>query len=151
MKKGNERGGVVSFVIVGLLLAGLLLGGLYLSKHQARVAYNGGNSSSTTTTQDKTKNSGTDKNITPATKDEAPAKDTHASGDTKTTPSTNANNETHASGTSTNVAQTGPSSVAATGPTETFMTLAVLAVLAYTVTRFVQTKRHFVNSSLDNN
>lgn len=133
----QERGGVVSFIIITLALAGLLAGGLYLSKHQARVARDTGSSTATVSEPETSGETGTAES----------GNETSAGSDTSSSTS-----QTPAAGTghTSSVATTGPSTVAASGPTDVLVTTIGLMVLTATVYTFVASRRSLVRSALSN-
>jgi type IV secretory pathway VirB10-like protein len=128
--KSNQRGGVISFVIVALALTGLLAGGLYLSKNQGRVARD----TDTSTPQ-----------ISPVKKDET-SKKTEEKTPEETKPATT----TPAPTTPTNrVANTGPSeALPVTGPGDVAIITLGLGTLAFTGFRLVQSRRSVHHAAL---
>ncbi len=144
----KERGGIVSFVVVGLLLAGLLLGGLYWSKHQARLAYKG-DDKPTTQTVTPTRDDESDK--TPSTVNDATStEESNPAPATSTTPARPTTNTPKPQPkTPSTVTTTGPSTVAETGTSDTAAITAVMGILAFAVTRFVQARRRVLSSALD--
>ena len=128
----QERGGVVSFIIITLALAGLLAGGLYLSKHQARSARTD-NVPAVTVTEPT--NSSEEKGETnSATQQKSDAKDTSS----------------NSTGHTSSVATTGPSTVAASGPSDVFVTGAGLMVLTGSLYAFSSSRRSLIRSALSN-
>ncbi len=132
----QERGGVVSFIIITLALAGLLAGGLYLSKHQARVARDTGSTNVSVKEPETSGEAGTTENGSANSSDE----------DASSTAQSPAASTGHTS----SVATTGPSSVAASGPTDVFVTTVGLMVLTATTYTFVASRRSLVRSALGN-
>lgn len=139
----NQRGGIVSFIIVAVALAGLLGGALYFSKQQGREARD------TTPTPQISQR---DESKEETTKDEQPAggipQNNQAQGtgsaQTPTTPST----RTPATGTD-RVATTGPSQdLPATGPAETTAVVAGLSALTFAGYMLVSSRRGLRHSAL---
>ena len=133
----QERGGVVSFIIITLALAGLLAGGLYLSKHQARIARDTGSSNVTVNEP------GTSGEAGKTESGSETSSGTAGSSDETQAPATGA-------GHTSSVATTGPSTVAASGPTDVLVTTIGLMVLTATSYTFVASRRSLVRSALSN-
>jgi cytoskeletal protein RodZ len=153
--KSNQRGGVVSFVIVALALAGLLGGGLYLSKHQARLARDGNTTTPqvTITKPDNKKDDSATKKpeettVKPATTE---PRDSTTQQPAATTPKPTPATTTPAAQTpATNrVANTGPSEpLPETGPSEVVVVTIGLSALAFTGYRLLQSRRSLQRAAL---
>ena len=155
--KSKQAGGIVSFIIVAVALTGLLAGGLYLSKQQGRTARESDTSTPQVTTVQGDNKQNTEEKGSNATEEETaqPAPQTN-SGTAQNQPQpapSNSGNRGAATPNSTNtrtdrVATTGPSSVPATGPTETAAVGLGLGALVFTGYRFAQSRRALRTSAL---
>lgn len=138
----NQRGGIVSFVVVGVVLAGLLVGGLYLSKQQGREAR-------TDVPAPQVAERGTDREepASPTVRDETrPAESNEGAGSSgrDTAPATNQPSGTGTARTdqrTDRVANTGPSDIPATGPAETMVTVIALIGLTFAAHRHFGSRR----------
>lgn len=145
----NQRGGIVSFIIVAVALAGLLGGALYFSKQQGREARDATPAPQISERED----------APTTTKDDKPAENTQDSGTTQapntsgtqnqspqsqTTPST----RTPAAG-ADRVANTGPSQdLPSTGPAETTAVVAGLSALTFAGYMLISSRRGLRHSAL---
>ena len=140
----DERGGIVSFVVVGVLLAGLLVGGIYLVKRQGEAAR--ADSAAQETAQIKENAEKAAKEAEETAKSEA-EKDSTVANSGATGQPKGGDGSTTGTG-SSRVATTGPSDVPSTGPEDT---LAIVVVMAAGVAGFwyyTESRRTLVRSAL---
>lgn len=154
--KSKQAGGIVSFIIVAVALAGLLAGGLYLSKQQGRTARDNDTSAPKVATSED-KQQATDEKDSEAPKEGSAQQAPQAKpGTAQNQPQAAQNNAgsrgavtPNSSSTRTDrVANTGPSSVPSTGPTETAAVGLALGALVFTGYRFAQSRRSLRDSAL---
>lgn len=148
----QERGGIVSFVVVGVVLAGLLAGALYFSKQQGREARNNSpvaevaernpepeaapeEAPAAESRNEQTEQAGSNGQNT--AQNPAPTNNRQAGGGTVQTPDT-----------TDRVATTGPSDIPSTGPAETAVVVAGLAGLTFAASRHFLARRHLRQSAL---
>ena len=148
----NQRGGIVSFIIVGVVLAGLLGGALFFSKQQGRqardatpapqIAKNSDNSSDSTKKDDKPAETAPKIDTTKSDQPATTAVPTTPKPATPTAPAT--------SSTSTDrVANTGPSAeLPSTGPAETTAVVIALGALTFAGYKFMTARRSLRASAL---
>lgn len=145
----NQRGGVVSFIIVAVALAGLLGGALYFSKQQGREARDATPAPQITEREDVPAN----------TKDEQPAENTPQNGTAQTPNTPGAQNQQPQSQTTPStrtpaagadrVAGTGPSQqLPSTGPAETTAVVVALSALTFAGYMLVSSRRGLRHSAL---
>ena len=145
----NQRGGIVSFIIVAVALAGLLGGALYFSKQQGREARDATPAPQISERED-----------TPAnTDDDQPAANAPQSGTTQTPNTSGTQNQQPQSQTSPStrtpaagadrVANTGPSQeLPSTGPAETAAVVVGLSALTFAGYMLVSSRRGLRHSAL---
>lgn len=146
--QSNQRGGIVSFIIVAVALAGLLGGGLYLSKQQARQARDEpGTNVPQVTTEQKQTETGTpeagkpDNESGTAEEQQSPTPAPSPSPNPTEQPSS-PQPQPQSQPQTDRVATTGPSeSLPATGPADTAVYMLALAVLAFAGYRHLQSRR----------
>jgi hypothetical protein len=142
----KQRGGIVSFVVVGVVLAGLLAGGLYLSKQQGREARTDvpapqvaerdtdREEPASPTVRDETRPAETSEGAQNSGRDTAPAtSQPSGTGTTRTDQRTDQRTD--------HVANTGPSDIPATGPAETMVTVIALVGLTFAAHRHFGSRR----------
>ena len=142
----DERGGIVSFVVVGVLLAGLLVGGIYLVKRQGEAAQ--ADSAAQETAQIKENAENAAKEAENTAKSETDEDTTANSGSTAATGQPKGGDGNTTGTGSSRVATTGPSDVPSTGPEDT---LAIVVVMAAGVAGFwyyTESRRTLVRSAL---
>lgn len=145
----NQRGGIVSFIVVGVVLVGLLAGGLYVSKHQARVARDTDTSGPQIATKDTTGNKKADPKVGTVVPGSADTKQGSVPQTTAPTQVQGSKPQTPTTPSTEHVANTGPSEpLPSTGPGETGLVTVVLSILAFTGYRFVQTRRDMRRAAL---
>ena len=143
----NQRGGIVSFVVVGVVLAGLLAGALYLSKQQGREARND-------TPAPQIAEQNTDKQKAPTEKSDVKSTDQQTSNTTDNSSNSSStgnrtSDESQAPRSTDRVANTGPSeNIPSTGPVETVATVTALAGLTFALYRHAASRRGVRFSSL---
>jgi len=123
-QKNGQRGGILTFVLIGVGLLLLLAGGIYVSKNQARHAATTGAPTPQITQSPEQKGEN---------KDEKKDADKPAPKPEQSQPSTRGEQTPPAqqpsTGTQPNIANTGPSAIASTGPTETLITAVALGAV----------------------
>ena len=146
----NQRGGIVSFVVVGVVLAGLLAGALYLSKQQGREAR-----TDTPAPQIAERNTDTQKAPAekPAEKKENPQTNNETSNGGQSNGSSNDRSTSQTGdqtpGSTDRVANTGPSSdIPSTGPVETVATVIALTGMTFALYRHGSSRRDLRHSAL---
>lgn len=134
----NQRGGIVSFVVVSLALVGLLAGGLYLSKSQARTARDTAGAPQVATQQaDDTKKQAETPPKTDDAKKEPAKPESPKPQDTQ-----NTNRDAPATLPGNRVANTGPSGdIPATGPADTALYALGFGSLTFTGYHLIRSRR----------
>jgi hypothetical protein len=143
----KQAGGIVSFVIVGVMLAGLLGAGLYFGKNMGREARNAAENTAQVAGGAK---EAVEEKVTEEKNEEKAEVKKEAAGtpapQTQGTSSTRTNTPSANTGA---VASTGPSdSVPATGPAETFATVAALSGLTFAGYMYSSARRGVRSSAL---
>lgn len=129
----NERGSVVGYVLGAVLLLGLLVGGIALYKNYA--GQPGGSS-----TGDQVATQDTDSDDT-AAQNEAALKQQQEEAEKKAQEQNSATNNSNSSTTEVPHTATAPAgSLPATGPEDTFVTIASLALLSGAVVAYVRSR-----------
>ncbi len=159
--KSDQRGGIVSFVVVGVVLAVLLLGALYASKQYARNVRDGGNSDQVA--QDP--NAGAANQTQPKSEDKPSSESTQGSRNSSSasesgqssTPSASGSTDSSRQSPSTEstaptssgrIANSGPSDIPATGPSEVFALTAGAGFMVFAAYQYLLSRQHYRHSVL---
>jgi flagellum-specific peptidoglycan hydrolase FlgJ len=152
-RRNNERGGIVVFAVVGVLLVGFLAGALYLGKQGGETAKQNKpapiaidtEKEATKDAESSTRTPKEEAESKPATPAPAPEKpEPQQQTPAPATPSTS----TAPSRVAT-VPNSGPSQVAATGPSDSLLSAAVVVAVSFVSLVFIQSTTRLRRSALN--
>lgn len=153
MKRSEQGGAIVGFLIASVVLALLLVGGVYAVRHHPEWVASGANSAPTVSKTDTSdqkstdKSSSDDKATKDQSKDQAPSSDSSSSdstagGDTSSPATPNTTTPTTPDSTNTDTPSGQPeSALPHTGPADAFLSLIGVGSLTVATAAYVRSRR----------